>query len=275
MAFDLLVRGIDKVVGDGTLTEDDAMVVSSRKGAIVACLDAGAETPSMHLSGKQVPPRWIVVRTDLPQAEAEQYCVAWMPDIEITRESLSVGADRWRYTVRSRLVRASDNHGGMNQGKTKGFMEAWSFINITYQANRTRGRNTVFGLITSRGFWKQLAQSIFTELSYDQDTGQHVIRMDYSAVRPNKDEETKTLIDDLEVTTFIAQDAAANTIDFSVMRDEVLADFEQNVITRLENKIATRRWLMDPTEVDRIAVASGYEVMTADDVRLHMTDITA
>lgn len=274
MAFDFLIRGINKTVGDGTKTEDESMAVSNRKGAIVSCLPAGAESPSRHLQGKQIPPRWIVVRADIPESEAQRYCEAWMPNIAVEWESLNVNADRWRVVVRSRLMRKSDNHGKMDEGKTKGFMEAWDFTNITYLNNRTRGRNTIFDMAKSRSLWKAMADSTFNELSYDQATGIHTIRMDYTAVRPNKDVEVLALVEGMEETTFIAQDAAANTIDFSVERDVIKASFEADVERRLEKRIATRRYVFDEAEVDRIISGSGFEEMTEAQFNAAMTDIT-
>jgi len=271
MLFDFIIRGLNKVVGDGTLTDDECMACSNRKGAITSCVPAGPETPSRHLSGKQVPPGFIVVRCDLTEAEAEQFCRPWLPEPQFTWESLNVGADRWRVIVVSGLVRARDGHGGMNEGRGKGFLDAWGFRNQDYLPNRSRGRATIFWMATSRGLWRQLSNSTFAEQSYDQATGEHVIRMDYGAVRPNKDDEVRLTVE--SCATFVAQDAAANIIDFSITRDQAKALFEEDVQRRLDRKLALRRWRLADAEIDRIAAAGGYEEMSAANFRLHMTDV--
>lgn len=270
MAVDLIVRGIDKVVGDGTLTDDQAMAVSLRRGAIAAHVTAGAEVPSRHLSGKQVPPAWVVVRTDWNEGELDQHCAPWQAEPVFVWESLNENVDRWRVVVTSKLIRTRDSHGGMNQDRGKGFMDAWGFINQDYLANRTRGRATIFQMASSNGLWRVLGNSAFQDLSYDKATGEHVVRMDYGAVRPNKDVEVRDSVE--EFATFVTQDTSANTIDFSIMRDDVKALFEENVRVRLEKKLARRRFALDAAEVDRIIVAGGYDEIPGTTLSQNMLD---
>lgn len=273
MLFDFIIRGLNKVVGDGTLTDDECMACSNRKGCVSAFVPAGPEVPSMHLSGKQVPPDFIVVRCDLPESEAQQFYSPWRVEPQFIWESLNVNADRWRVRVVSNLIRARDSHGGMNQARAKGFLDAWGFTNQDYMPNRARGRATILQMMSSSGLWRQLAQSTFTEQSYDTGTGVHVIRMDYGAVRPNKDVEVRATVE--ESATFVAQDEAANTIDFSITRGEVHALFEEDVERRLDRKLALRRRRLAESEVDRIMAAGGYEEMTAAAFRVQMLDVLA
>jgi len=271
MLFDFIIRGVNKVVGDGTLDDDEILRRSNRKGGVSACVPAGPEVPSRHLTGKQIPPDFIVVRCDLSEAEARDVCKPWCPEIAFTWQSLNVANDRWRVVVQSTLIRARDNHGGMNQARSKGYLDAWDFRNQSYTANRARGRVTILQMASSRGLWRQLSNSTFAEQSYDQATGAHVIRMDYGAVRPNRDAEVRRNVE--AKAGFIAQDAAANTIDFVVTRDQIQEAFEGNVRDRLERRLAIRRFRLSEADVDRIAAAGGFEEMTPAAFRAARIDV--
>ena len=251
MAFDFIIRGVNKTVGDGTLGADEILRRSNRKGGVSACVPAGAETPSRHLTGKQIPPAFIVVRCDLTEAEARAFCNPWMPEITFAWQSQSVPNDRWRINVQSGLIRARDNHGGMSQARAKRFLDAWGFSGQSYLANRARGAATILQMASSAGMWQQLADSDFAELSYDTGTGAHLIRLDHGTNRPGRGAQVRRAV--AAKAAFVAQNAAANTVDFAVMRDQVQAAFERNVREKLERKLAMRRWRLTESEVDRIA----------------------
>jgi len=286
MAIDFIIRGVNKPVGDGTLTEDESMTVSNRKGAVTGYAFAGAEVPSRHLSGKQVPPDFIVVRSDVTEAQALPYLQPWQNEPSFSRQSLDVSTDQWRGTVSATNVRTSDGHGGITQAQAETFLSNWNVSNMAFTPNSAAGDFTIFGLATSRRFWgRDLTGLVFTERSYNETTGEHEIRLDYGDVFANQDAAVANFVG--ELAEIRRQNNAQNTIDYCVWRgdpahdptprgpligDGMFAAIRDDVAEALEIRLATRRYKFTDSSVDQVIAAGGYMEVTPAQLLANIED---
>jgi len=292
MACDLLIRGIDKAVGDGTLPPEEEMKYSNRKGAVVGCHIAGPEVPSLHLSGNQVPPNWCVVRSDVTVAQVEQYLQPWYPEIDFSRQSLDTAQDLWHGTATAQLIRASDGHGGVTQAQAETFLQGWNVSNLAFSANTAEGDFTIFELATSPRFLgRDLTGLTFESRNYIESTGEHEIRLDYGAVFPAQDAQVLAWIE--QRAEVRRQNTGRNDIDYCVWRgvpphdptprqalpgDDMFVAIKEDIEEALNEKIATRRWRFLPAAVDQVMAASpdpGFMEVTPAQLLANLEDVTA
>jgi len=287
VAVDLIVRGIDKVVGDGTLTDDQAMAASLRRGAIAAHVTAGAEVPSRHLSGKQVPPAWVVVRSDITEAQVEQYLQPWYPEISFSRQSLDASADSWRGTVTAQLVRTGDGH-GLTRAQAEALLLKWNISNMAFSQGEVSGDFSVFDLATSERFLgRDLSGLTFESRNYVEATGEHHIRMDYGSVFPSQDALVLAWME--QRVEILRQNAGRNDIDYSVWRgtpthdpspreplpgDDMFAEIKEDIEEALNRKIATRRWVFSSAAVDSVISAGGFAEVSPAQLFANLEDTT-
>ena len=263
---DIIIRGIDKVVGDGTLTSDEEMQQSHRKGAIVAHVEAGVETPSRHLTGLQVSPRWIVIRSDVTSAEVDSRMEAWPQDLDWALTSLNTALDSWHGDLGSVLFRSSDGYGMITQGQAENYLLAWSLSNLVFTSNSAAGDFTIFDLATSDRFWARDTTPFgFTELAYDESSGRHDIRLDYSSLAGDND--AKVLAEVEARAEAVTQDTGSNTIDYAIWRgipdhtpigreerfgDDMIKTLKTAVREELDARLGLKRWRIKPAVVDAV-----------------------
>lgn len=291
MACDLVIRGYNKLSDDGTRPPDEEMKYSNRKGAIVGCLDAGTEVPSLHLSGKQIPPDWCVVRSDVTRAQVEPFMLPWYPEISFSRQSLDTATDAWSGTVTADVVRSGDGH-GLTRAQVEAFLAQWNVENMVFSQGQVTGDFTIFGLATSRRFFsRDLTGLVFELRGYVEASGEHEIRLDYAAVFPNNDAAVFNLVS--RFAEVRRQNNAQDTIDYAVWRgapahdpaprsgllgDNLFAAIKEDVEETLNRKMSTRRWLLAESKVDEIMNASpdpGFMVLSPAELQASLEDVTA
>ncbi len=293
--LDLLIRGRDKVVGDGTLTEDESMERSNRKGNISAWFVAGPETPSRHLTGMQVPPEFCIIRSDVTEAQVAPYMKAWRQDLDWALSSTDTAADAWHGELYAKAVRKRDNRGRLTQPQAENFLLGWNLTNLSFGTNRAEGDFTIFDLATSQRFWEDdLGGMTFSELGYDESTGQHQIRLSYGGIAKAGRRSAGVTSVDQKVydavaakTEVVRHNTSQNRIDFNVWRgipnyvapdredlpgDDMIAALKWDVARRLEKHLGMRRWRVKHGTVDGVIGLGGFVEMTPQDLQGVMQD---
>ena len=116
---------------------------------------------------------------------------------------------------------------------------------------------------SSNFFAADVADVAFSEVSYDEGTGEHVIRADYSASAYFPSAVETTVADR---ATVLAHDTTARIIDYGMSRSEVLAFLRATVRADLDQFVAKRIWYFDPAVVDDALAAGGVVTRTVAQV---------
>ena len=263
---DIIIRGLDKVVGDGTLTADEAMRQSHRKGAIVAHVEAGAETPSRHLQGLQVAPAWIVIRSNVTVAQADTYMGPWPQDLDWTLASDNTALDSWHGDLSALLIRSSDGYGSITGTQALNYLTAWGLTNLVFSVNNAAGDFTIFDLATSDRFWARDTTPFgFSSLAYDESSGRHDIRLDYSSLA--EDTDAQVLAEVEARAEVVTQNVGSSTIDYTVWRgipdrppsgndplpgDDLIKTLKTAVKLELDARLGLKRWRLKLAVVNAV-----------------------
>ena len=295
--LDLLVLNHDrKTYGDGTPSEDDTMRVNFLRGTIVQYFTATGEVPSKYLTGRQVPPDFGVIRSDVTPAQVEPYMKAWRQDLDWQITPLDTAADQWEGQVYSTAVRSRDGRGGITRNQAENYLLAWNMTDMTFTQNRATGNFTVFDLAVSRQFWRgeDITDITFQELGYDETTGQHQIRLNYGSVAGAGGRRMGVSSVDGKIAAIVAQraeierhNASQNRIDYNVWRgipahtpsgreilpgDDMIGTLKQAVAGELDQHLGVRRWRVKPGVMDGLMLVGGFQEVTPQDLQGHMQD---
>jgi len=239
--IDLLVRGVDKSVAG--LGFDDDHRLTNQKGNIVAAEASPVGAPAM-LGGKQVPPKWCVVRASgVSGAVVSAYLAEWRMALRFDWRSIQPKRDSWQIAITATRIRRRDGHGSAAHAALVDALGDWGFTNIEARGNLTVGNVTVLRAARSiRLLGEPLPPaSRFTELSYNIKTGRHVIEFNFDP----------------------AGLSAKQRRELAKLARRVQTAFHVISISRIEKKATFEVWRSGPTRPRR-----GDQVRPGDNVRL-------
>lgn len=161
------------IVGDGP-----------RKGDIVTTQVAGHP-----IGSAEQPPAFVRVRVpDMDWIAARQHAQAWVSSLgyEVVASDLSQDAHRIRIFNRT----ASASAGNLTAAQVERFVQSWGGAVISEAANEARFNIRIYDAARSAAFLgypqSVLDRVDWSEVSYDQLSGEHVIEADYAVqVNPN------------------------------------------------------------------------------------------
>lgn len=218
------------------------------------------------------PPDFIrLTISDRTLAEVEQYRVRWDQLIDFRIDAHNVNLDRYDITLFAQR-RLSDGLGGITREQVEDYLAGWNISVTSASAGNVSVRFRIRDVASSRNFFKaDVSAVVFSELSYDQGTGEHVGRADYSATSYDP-----TLVEAriARCATVVAHDTVNKIIDYS-LRVDVLASLKQAVRDVVDEFVAKRRWYFDSAAVDDVLAAGGFVTRTAAQVMPFLKDALA
>lgn len=237
-----------------------------RKGFVVALHEDGQPWGSRE----GLPAFVRILLPGVPTSDLAGTTDVWetMFDFEVVGSDPSI--DGYRIAVVASHGRASDLKGAVTRTRVEAYLNSWNAVVVSTSFNRVVFDVRIFDAATSNAFWERAVGSIlFTERAYDQASGTHDVRADYSA----------TGLPSAGVEAFVASKAqilAHNTstrrLDYRVSRTSVREEFRGQVQQIFSGVVQQRRWYVDPLVVDAAIAAGGEIVGLPLDVRDALAD---
>ena len=232
-----------------------------KKGYIVQVFEDG--TPYVN---PPAPPFLILQITGITQAQVEEYQKDWCRIIDYTVIQRSVPLDGWRLDIKATNPNPSGK-GRLTVEKVQNYLENWGASIVGLVDNAVRFDIAISTILRSQNFWGvDVSLIVFAELSYDEGTGVHRIRADYSAVpvpegmTDQKFEESIARSVEEHGGTVISN--TGGIITFDIGRDVVIQQVRDEVKQLTEDTICRRRMYLDPAFVDQIIAAGRVMVAT-------------
>lgn len=225
---------------DSTAPESDA---KWRAGRIVVVMPDGHEWGNKE----GLPDFYLIKVPGVSVEDVKQYLAEWNHAITYTQNAHQTSTDGYRYTLTSSAI-AAGGKGSLTLAKIQRFFDKW---NASIHANTSSSVTfdvSIYGLATSTGFWGKAA--IFSETSYNETTGEHVIEVTTESVTPAQIERN-CLINEVEYVA--PRSFKATRAIRQAMRDDIERAFNSVMVDR-------RRWYV--TSAGMTALANNGGVMT-------------
>jgi len=232
-----------------------------KKGYIVQVFEDG--TPYVN---PPAPPFLVLQITGVTKAQVEEYQKDWRRTIDYTVVQRSIPLDGWRLDIKVTNPNLSGK-GHLTLEKVQNYLENWGASIVGVVDNAVRFDIAISRILRSQRFWgANVSLVVFAELSYDEGTGVHRTRADYSAVpmpegtTPQKFEEIISQRVEEHGGTVISN--TGGIIIFDIGRDVVIQRVRDEVQQRVEDTICRRRLYLAPTFADQIIAAGRVLVAT-------------
>jgi hypothetical protein len=211
--------------------------------------------------GNPDPPFVILNISDRTKAEVEQYIQGWRRKVDYNIIARDISLDGWRLDLFTTNLNAS-GVGHVPLAKVQTYLENWGAQNINVVNNAVRFDITVSAALRSKNFWDVDTQLIvFNEIAYDEEEGVHRTQADYSAT---SFPEEKVSMKVKERKGYVVSNTGGVVI-FDIRRNSVIDKVRGDVKRLVSNKIAYRRYYIDPIVVDQI-IANGRSMTTTASV---------
>lgn len=192
---------------------------------------------------------------------------SWVRKMNWQTSAISVPLDAWNVTI------STDNPGVTNKGlitrnMIENYITKWNGINIEFTNNSVTFDIAVYeaggndGALKSEGFWEfsEVDSLVISELSYDSETGEHRISVDYSAlnIKP-KTAEFRVIENRGDV---VSHDEENSIIVFDINRIDVLNEFKEEVRQAAETVVSRRQFKFSESDVDTVIGNGGVQNLT-------------
>jgi hypothetical protein len=183
-----------------------------------------------------------------------------------------VPTDGYRIRVFSTLPGIA-NEGGLTRDAVEQYLNRWNATVFSIAVNEVVFDLSIFNLATSARFWtmsEDIGDFVFTESSYNELTGEHIIDVDFtqSPRNPTAIERRITAKADNVVSN------SGSSIRFVIMRDAILQEFKEEVRDLITNRIETRRYFIADGIVDDIISQGGEIIITDTQFQTYIQDKT-
>jgi hypothetical protein len=254
---------------------------------LICARDMRGEGPGQWLKGEFVEVRSVdmpwgnlealpdFLRVEVSNANPGDFGLArdeWRQNFEWDQIASDLTVDGHRYQIWT-TNRSASGLGDISLSQVQNFLERWGATNIIAQA-RGVAAGVRFDLLihaaaTSQGFWDlDVAPFTFSELAYVQADGTHDIRVVY----PAGIDHDVALREVGELATVIADDPAAQQIDYRLTRVQVLAKLKLEIKAKMQNLIRRRQLYLDAAAVDQAIGQGGSVTVTAAQLQNNMHD---
>lgn len=127
-------------------------------------------------------PTFVLVKVPgLSVATVENRMESWRWNIQFAINQSNLTTDSFRITATNGNVSTS-GQGGLTLSRVQDFLTLWGASVVSNTASSVTFDVSILAAATSQGFWQgSVANISFTQQSYTQATGQHVITVDFSA----------------------------------------------------------------------------------------------
>lgn len=213
--------------------------------------------------GKQVLPNFgQLVITDATVKQVEDaYMIPWNRVIDWEFVSHDWSADAHSLRVFAKEGVSASMKGALTRDEVESFLSQWGAEVLEIAPNSVTFAVTVTDAIKSEGFWGRVVpEGILTETAYDQVTGVHTIRLDYSTLPIGINELAAIITENgCEITT---HKPAQKWGLFTCGRNTVFAQFKQSVKQALDGQFSLRRWRLPAAAIQAIVDAGGSLTVT-------------
>jgi hypothetical protein len=135
--------------------------------------------------GGEEPNSFVIVEVpNLPMTDFEGYNRAWEREIDFEIVASSPPTDSFRLRLFAILIKGT--LGSISKADVEAFINSWGGSVYSYGDNEVIFDIAIYNALKSQAFWDITVNSIiFTEVSYNQTTGIHRVKADYSALKNN------------------------------------------------------------------------------------------
>jgi len=212
-----------------------------------------------------------LVITDASRAQVSEYTRGWMTEYDYEVINHNVALDGYRIRLWSKYPNVSGQN-VITKTQVENYLEGWNGIFQSASANEVVFDFGIYQCAISANFWGEWVLNVgFTEVSYDQGTGVHVIDADYSALAQAEPSRVEGVV--LGVgAEIISHDLENKIIRFSVDRSLVTSKLKADIHDVLSKRFEMRRYLIMESTVDAMIAQGGRVEKTKAEVLTYMRD---
>ena len=193
--------------------------------------------------GTPIALQYVAIRVpglDFPTAVLQRE--EWYIRLGFSIVSSDLPADSWTLRVEATQFNPTSNLGRLVQGKAEPFLADWGATGIIFADHAVTFTIGILDAIKSQGFWRGLDLTGLTlvEVSYDQGTGVHRCRANYSGSSLTAEQLKQSIAQN--AGTIVSENTANKTITFDISRVTVRQKFEEEVKQRTESMIVRRKY---------------------------------
>lgn len=200
------------------------------------------------------------------QFEGDSLIQPWERRVDFQVVNNNPVIDGWRMKAFT-INPGFNNYAGITRNMVETYLNKWNASVFSVATNEVIFDSLIYNAITSNGFWaKSVANIFFSEISYEQSTGIHIVTADYSLVN----------IEDRQVKSFIeAREGIVNSqilkiVNFSISRTSVFKYFKADVQRRLNQVMFKRQFYITPALVSTIQAEGGIREVTLSQVQTYL-----
>jgi len=150
--------------------------------------------------------------------------------------------DNFRLRIQATEFNPNSGIGKLTREMVETYLSSWGATNITVADNAVEFDIRILDAIKSAGFWRGLDRTgiVFAETSYNQTSGKHRCRVNYSSTALSGDDVERFAVEN--GCTIISHNLETKVLIFDITRQIVRDQFEQDVRRRAEKMIVRRKF---------------------------------
>jgi hypothetical protein len=260
MACELLVHRNSKNYSHSDAVKDKSGVY--KKGYIVI----GKTLPHSGWGNKEIfsAGNFVHIKvTDATWEELKDYAEHWrlFIDYELVGSNLEIDGHRFRIFSTNGGV---SGYGNITRERIERYLNRWNAEIFSVASNEIVIDVTINNLLRSPAYWDYvpgdgLEDIGYSQLSYDQGTGEHVYLLDYSNVRPeilDRNSVAQRIAYRLSErgVTFANHDTENQTAEATIIRNDVLINFRNEVYKDVADNfpLYRRKFYIEESDVDSL-----------------------
>ncbi len=199
-----------------------------------------------------------VVRvSDANIAEIEGRNQPWKREIGYRVVNYNANIDTYRLAMFAKNVRG--NKGVITRQMVEAFLTRWNASIVSAAENNIVFDIGVYNASISQAFHdRDVSQIVFTDLGYEQSTGVHSIRADYSAVQISATAIERHIIG----KGGIINDHQSGIITYDIDRDTVIASFQREIAEKSDGVVERRRYHLSEDDIFTLEIAERFLVVS-------------
>jgi len=251
MPCKLLIKMMDNELNDVS----KSTVACYKRGDVVLVTTIDDEIGS----GIGLPGFGVVTISDATKEEViagiARIAKSWTVDLDWTIDGHDVASDKYNATLFSESAHTSSDDGALTLSIVDTFLSKW---NVSIDSNTSNSVVVHFylsnnsyksaSLLFSKGFWgANVDNVVFSEYSYNFDTGTHIIDVDYSATNFK----ATTVVNKIEAVGGTIMNSVVGGVRFVINRNTVTAALKEDLIESVKslNSVRRRRMFLEESDL--------------------------
>jgi len=240
-------------VAEFLIKAQDASVPNS-SGKWYAARIVMVEEDGYVWGGKEGPPKFGIIKVPgISKASSVQYMEAWHHKTNVSIITHDVPSDTYGLRIDSERVSVTGKN-AFTLNQIENFFTNWNAVVADVQDSEILFTVSVYDAITSPAFWEvDVSSIVFKETSYDEVTGDHVVRIQQS---PYSDAHMKERIETQGGVVIPPR-------SFSMHRSKAWIAFNADIKFKLEQPgYDRRRWYVTAVGMAALQAANGIITVT-------------